>query len=118
MLVSFIFIGVNQMHLLYPVYLFIDFTFSGDLLWDKERKNGNFFETGRTKISVNREKEREFKLRDNMDNRTVCLQHKVNWRIVIELETEKLIDEGKKIDNLEYHNKYLGFYTIHYWKPL
>lgn len=44
MLVSFIFIGVNQMHLLYLVYLFINFIFSGDLLWDKERKNGTFFE--------------------------------------------------------------------------
>lgn len=53
-----------------------------------------------------------------MDNRTVCLEHKVNWRIVIELETEKLIDEDKKIDSFECHNKYLGFYTVHCWKPL
>lgn len=43
----------------------------------------------------------------------VCLEH--IWRTVTEFETEKLVDEEKKIDSFEGHNKYLDFCAVGCW---
>lgn len=61
------------MHLLYPVHSIIHSIFSGDLIWGQGRFQGGndtCLESGKMKVSIHREKERKFRLRNNMKNST------------------------------------------------